>query len=457
MRNLHHLTKVVMLGLLVAGCDSRTPVSNPTPTMQPTPSTAAPQVVTAPEWETYLNTSRILDSEFGPDGTLWTATTNRLARWHPDSDTYVLYPIYALAIAVAPDGALWVGVGGTVMRFDGREFEIVGDCDNDLAPCGNIVDIAFTSDGTAWVANGFTLASYDGQVWSNFEMLANSVVIGPDDSVWVNGWEGTQGSFYTAHLDGSTWIFYPLRSLPGPFQAEVVTAGGLAWSLAEQNGVVSFDGETWTEYPLNVGFEQAYPASLVVDPEGALWLVGSESIAVLDHLSSPVATWTIYAIESSIALNHPGLIDFTPDGAVWLGTTRLDPHQESATTVSSVTPRVISYLADHGLADPTATLSLTPTLSMKGYELYSWRADNHWYFALVMGTNRVKTYEEIVAPSVRLENMEALLDELDLLPVGEQVFWLATRVPNTSLPPGDMVNAIVAHCSNIGVYLEIVR
>jgi streptogramin lyase len=407
--------------------------------------------------ETLLGVSQVLDQDLGPDGTLWIATTEGLVHWHAEFDTHDLYPISARAVAVAPDGALWVGVGGTVMRFNGREFEIIGDCDNDLAVCGNILDIAFTTDGTAWIANGFTLAHYDGLVWGNYDMLANSVVVGPDDSIWVNGWEGTQGSFYTTHLDGSDWIFYPLRSLPGPFRVEVVTEGGLAWSLAEQNGVVSFDGETWTEYPLTAGFDQAYPATLGVDPEGVLWLVGSESIAVLDRLSSPVATWTTYEIDLSIAPFHPGLIDFAPDGAAWLATTRFDPHQASSTTVSSVMPTITQYLADYGLADPIATPSLTPTLSMKGYELYSWQVNGSWYFALLIGTNRIKTLEEIVASSIRLESLEALQAKLDQLHDGEQVFWLADRVSGMALPPEEMIDAVAAHCSYLGVNLEIVR
>ena len=35
--------------------------------------------------------------------------------------------------------------------------------------------------------------------------------------------------------------------------------------------------------------------------------------------------------------------------------------------------------------------------SMKGYELYSWSANNQWYFTLITGTNRVKSLEEIIS------------------------------------------------------------
>src|SRR5919206_1911803 len=63
--------------------------------------------------------------------------------------------------------------------------------------------------------------------------------------------------------------------------------------------------------------------------------------------------------------------------------------------------------------------------SMKGYELYSWRARGEWYFALLIGTNRLKTRREVRAPGARLRGVEALKRRLDLLGEGEEVSWAA--------------------------------
>ena len=53
--------------------------------------------------------------------------------------------------------------------------------------------------------------------------------------------------------------------------------------------------------------------------------------------------------------------------------------------------------------DQVAIESLTSSnlTSMKGWELYSWQSSDGWYFALVEGTNRLKTFEEISAPDVQ--------------------------------------------------------
>jgi WD40 repeat protein len=108
---------------------------------------------------------------------------------------------------------------------------------------------------------------------------------------------------------------------------------------------------------------------------------------------------------------------------------------------------------------PTAAIPPEQALprSMKGYELYSWQVEESWYFSLLVGTNRIKTYDEVTSPTVRVEGVARLFDEMDQLLSGEQVFWLADRVPGTPLPPDDIIEAITTHCERRGIQLEIVR
>ena len=93
--------------------------------------------------------------------------------------------------------------------------------------------------------------------------------------------------------------------------------------------------------------------------------------------------------------------------------------------------------------------------SMKGYELYSWQVQGEWTFALVPGTNRIKTYDELSASEVRVKGLDGIKGELDRLPSGEQVFWSAGRVPNTVLPPGEIVDELVATCRQRGIRLDV--
>lgn len=96
-------------------------------------------------------------------------------------------------------------------------------------------------------------------------------------------------------------------------------------------------------------------------------------------------------------------------------------------------------------------------LAMKGYELYSWQADGAWSFSLLVGTNRLKTYEEVTSAEVAVQGVEAIKAALGELPNGEQVFWSAKRVPDTALPPDEVINEIAAHCEQVGVVLAVDR
>jgi len=102
--------------------------------------------------------------------------------------------------------------------------------------------------------------------------------------------------------------------------------------------------------------------------------------------------------------------------------------------------------------DSPATRSVR---SMKGFELYSWQAEGKWCFALVVGTNWIKTYEEIASPEVRVEGLDALKRKLDQLASGEQVFWSAGRVLNTVLPPDDVIGEVKAYCEQRGIRLAV--
>lgn len=95
--------------------------------------------------------------------------------------------------------------------------------------------------------------------------------------------------------------------------------------------------------------------------------------------------------------------------------------------------------------------------SMKGYELYSWRTDGgNWSFSLLIGTNRLKTRAEIVAPNNRLSSVSALKEKLQQLPKGEDVIWSVELTPGRSFPDEEVVKEIKAYCDERGIKLKVV-
>ncbi|HXI90814.1 MAG TPA: hypothetical protein VNO24_12425 [Blastocatellia bacterium] len=108
----------------------------------------------------------------------------------------------------------------------------------------------------------------------------------------------------------------------------------------------------------------------------------------------------------------------------------------------------------------------TPQTSMKGYELYSWKIKGHWYYSLLPGTNRVKTYDEITASSAVRRDAAGLKSELQKLPKGEQVFWMsdapagaskstAGQSLNVKHPSRKRIKGIKAMCDKLGIKLRL--
>ena len=72
--------------------------------------------------------------------------------------------------------------------------------------------------------------------------------------------------------------------------------------------------------------------------------------------------------------------------------------------------------------------------SQKGWELYAWQEDEVTYFALLPGTNRLKTAQEI--KDIAVKDIRAIQAQLDQLQKGESVFIYGPR-------PGTEANAML--------------
>jgi hypothetical protein len=95
-----------------------------------------------------------------------------------------------------------------------------------------------------------------------------------------------------------------------------------------------------------------------------------------------------------------------------------------------------------------------PGTSMKGYELYSWTdAGSDWNFALLVGTNRLKVTDEILAG--RVTGVDRIEAELAKLPKGESVFWTTRGIPRLSMPPQQVIDQVKEFCRQHGIVLTV--
>lgn len=111
--------------------------------------------------------------------------------------------------------------------------------------------------------------------------------------------------------------------------------------------------------------------------------------------------------------------------------------------------------------------------SMKGYELYSWQVGEDWNFTLITGTNREKTFEELMTSDsavsedgflkITVSSVDAIRQVLAMLPAKSEVFWsgmdLSDLVPEGTLyfsyPDATIKNDLITYCKSNDVSLKI--
>lgn len=128
-------------------------------------------------------------------------------------------------LAAGPDGALYVGSGCGVVRYQDGHWETLIEpacAGSPFTGPFTPFDLAIGSDGDLWVGGIYTLLHYDGVRWTQYDIRARRVLVAPDDTVWSEGWDGRADSdcCYT-HLTGGSWVTYThSAALPVPAELQ---------------------------------------------------------------------------------------------------------------------------------------------------------------------------------------------------------------------------------------------
>lgn len=108
----------------------------------------------------------------------------------------------------------------------------------------------------------------------------------------------------------------------------------------------------------------------------------------------------------------------------------------------------------------------TSTTGATGYELYSWKIKNHWYYSLLPRSNDSKTFEQITASASVRRDTSGLTSALSKLPKGEEVFWMGDAPAGAiksatehglSLkhPSRNRIKHIKGICNKLGIKLNL--
>lgn len=108
--------------------------------------------------------------------------------------------------------------------------------------------------------------------------------------------------------------------------------------------------------------------------------------------------------------------------------------------------------------------TLTFERSMKGWELYSWPGEKDWNYSLLMGTNRIKTLEEVTGNRIVVAGTVSLEMLLGKLPENEEIFWVGRgwlqgcwggSYGDLALPESKIIQEIKEFCTREKLVLRV--
>lgn len=114
--------------------------------------------------------------------------------------------------------------------------------------------------------------------------------------------------------------------------------------------------------------------------------------------------------------------------------------------------------------------TLKITHSMKGWELYSWPEGETWNYSFLIGTNRLKTLEEVKTTDsnamhlITVKGIDILKTVLDKFPENEDLFWVGegwlqsswgSNYGNIKLPSKAIIEEITQYCKQRKINIQV--
>ena len=219
------------------------------------------------------------------------------------------------AFAQTPDGYLWIGTTGGLLRFDGVHFTVFDRQNTSNLHESSVFCLKVARDGTLWIGTeGGGVVSYSGgkfRTWlaadNESDDFVRVIAQDPDGAIWA----GTDRGLL--RLDGKRFVQVDgTPSIPSISVHSICRdrAGHLwvgGWRL------MRIDGKTGTLYSLGAEASQNQVKSILQTSDGTLW-VGTVT-GLNRMLPGQDRFQRVAGITSTVRVLRQ-----TPDGVLWIGT-----------------------------------------------------------------------------------------------------------------------------------------
>ena len=222
------------------------------------------------------------------------------------------------AVAQTPDGFLWIGTTGGLLRFDGSRFVTFDRGNTPALKENSIFSLLTAADGTLWIGTeGGGLVRLRGGVFRSFGVadglldgFVRTVLEDRAQRIWI----GTDnGLFQLANGRSEQVVRVDATNMLAPIAVHALAQAkdGTVWVGGSK--LVAVRGTVATDYPLVGEYSETRVKSILQTRDGIVW-VGT--VSGLQQLLPDAPRFIRFAgVQSTVRTLRQ-----TSDGALWIGT-----------------------------------------------------------------------------------------------------------------------------------------
>ncbi len=199
------------------------------------------------------------------------------------------YAQYILQLAYDNNGNLFVGHEFGIAEYDGTNWiEHVGLSQNNDQ---YIYGMASDNNGNIWAAMETNLLYYDGSTWTDrtyanyFGPAISKIDVDANNELWIVSGNNATGNG-VIHYDGTTVNHYTSGNSTLPTNLVVdftFDSQGRPWVIT-QDGVVSFNGGTWTLHTSFYGISRLTEPGIAADGNGNIFVIASNYLYTINEI-----------------------------------------------------------------------------------------------------------------------------------------------------------------------------